>query len=171
MIPLVIVTHLIFCLVSKYLLLSSQTSINIILQDFLYSFGWRRHWSRWKGVVFKIKSYFSKKYNLSKLVGKSCSSFICSLKTSISFPVHNIFIYFCKVALLLWLIVTKDCGFDFNVRNQNTKLLYTATRYQVKSYLQIKPIKTPSHLDWGQLRVVSKVTPFLLFFNIESNGK
>ena len=87
MIPLVIVTHLIFfCLISKYLLLASQTNINIILQDFLYSFGWRRHWSQWKGVVFKIKSYFLKKYNLSKLVGKSCSSFICSLKTSISFP-------------------------------------------------------------------------------------
>ena len=57
----------------------------------------------------------------------------------------------------MWFIVTKDCGFDFIVRNLNTKLLYTATRYQV--------------LDWGQLGVVSKVTPFLLFFNIESNGK
>ena len=32
-----------------------------------------------ESVDFKIKSYFLKKYNLSKLVGKSCSSFICSL--------------------------------------------------------------------------------------------
>ena len=147
-------TSNIFCLISKYLLLASQTNINIILQDFLYSFGWRRHWSQWKGVVFKIKSYFSKKYNLSKLIGKSCSSFICSLKTSISFPIHSIFINVCKVALLLWFIVAKDCGFDFNVRNMNIKLLYTATLYQVKSYLHIKQIKTPSHLDWGQLRVM-----------------
>ena len=160
-----------FRLISKYLLLASQTNINIILQDFLYRFGWRHHWGQWKGVVFKIKSYFSKKYNLSKLVGKSCSSFICSLKTRISFPIHSIFIYVCKVALLLWFIVAKDCGFDFIVRNLNTKLRYTETLYQVKSYLQMKPLKTPSHLDWGQLRVVSKVTPFLLFFNIESNGK
>ena len=75
------------------------------------------------------------------------------------------------MALLLWFIVAKDCGVDFIVRNLNTKLLYTAALYQVKSYLQMKPIKTPSHLDWGQLRVVSKVTPFLLFFNIENNGK
>ena len=165
-------TSNIFCLISKYLLLASQTNINIILQDFLYSFGWRHHWSQWKGVVFKIKSYFSKKYNLSKLVGKSCSSFICSLKTSISFPIHSIFNNVCKVALLLWFIVAKDCGFDFNVRNLNIKLLYTATLYQVKSYLHIKPIKKPSHLGWGQMRVVSKVTPFLLFFfNIESNRK
>ena len=164
-------TSNIFCLISDYLLLASHTNINIILQDFLYSFGWRRHWSQWKGVVFKIKSYFSKKYNFSKLVGKSCSSFISSLNTSISFPIHSIFIYVCKVALLLWFIVAKDCGFDFIVRNLNTILLYTATLYQVKPYLQIKPIKTPSHLDWGQLMVVSKVTPFLLFFNIESNGK
>ena len=29
----------IFRLISKYLLLASQTNINIILQDFLYSFG------------------------------------------------------------------------------------------------------------------------------------
>ena len=122
-----------------------------------------------EGAVFKIKSYFSKKYNLSKLVGKSCSSFICSLKTSISFPIHSIFIYVCKEALLLWFIVAKDCGFDFIVRNLTTKLLHTATLYQVKSYLQIKPIKTASHLDWGQLRVVAKFTPFI--FNIESNGK
>ena len=35
----------------------------------------------------------------------------------------------------MWFIVTKDCGFDFIVRNLNTKLLYTATRYQVKSFL------------------------------------
>ena len=91
-----------FCLISKYLLLASQTNINIILQDFLYSFGWRRHWSQWKGVIFKIKSYyFSKKYNLSKLVGKSCSSFICSLKTSISFPIHSIFINVCCGSSLL----------------------------------------------------------------------
>ena len=99
-----------FRLISKYLLLASQTNINIILQDFLYSFGWRHHWGQWKGVVFKIKSYFSKKYNLSKLVGKSCSSFICSLKTSLSFPIHSIFIYVCKVALLLWFIVAKLVG-------------------------------------------------------------
>ena len=105
-------------------------------------------------------------YNLSKLAGKSCSSFICSLKTSINFPIHSIFIKVCKVALLLWFIVAKDCGFDFNVRNLNIKLLYTATLYQVTSYLYIKPIKTPSHLDWGQLRVVSKVTPFLLFLTL-----
>ena len=40
MIPLVIVRHLIFfSLFQKYLLLASQTNINIILQDFLYSFG------------------------------------------------------------------------------------------------------------------------------------
>ena len=32
-------TSYIFRLVSKYLLLASQTNINIILQDFLYSFG------------------------------------------------------------------------------------------------------------------------------------
>ena len=32
-------TSNIFHLISKYLLLSSQTNINIILQDFLYSFG------------------------------------------------------------------------------------------------------------------------------------
>ena len=32
-------TSNIFCLISKYLLLASQTNINIILQDFLYSFG------------------------------------------------------------------------------------------------------------------------------------
>ena len=160
-----------FRLISKYLLLASQTNINIILQDFLYSFGWRHHWGQWKGVVFKIESYFSKKYNLSKLVGKSFSSFICSLKISLSFPIHSIFIYVCKVALLLRFIVAKDYGFDFIVRNLNTKLRDTETMYQVKSYLQMKPIKTPSHLDWGQLRVVSKVTPFLLFFNIESNGK
>ena len=155
-----------FRLISKYLLLASQTNINIILQDFLYSFGWRHYWGQWKGVVFKIKSCFSKKYNLSKLVGKSCSSFIWSLKTSLSFPIHSIFIYVCKVALLLWFIVAKDCGFDFIVRNLNTKLHYTETLYQVKSYLQMKPIKTPSHLDWGQLRVVSKVIPFLLFLTL-----
>ena len=43
-------------LISKYLLLASQTNINIILQDFLYSFGWRRHWSQWK-VSFSKSSY------------------------------------------------------------------------------------------------------------------
>ena len=32
-------TSNIFCLISKYLLLASQTNINIILLDFLYSFG------------------------------------------------------------------------------------------------------------------------------------
>ena len=32
-------TSNIFRLISKYLLLASQTNINIILQDFLYSFG------------------------------------------------------------------------------------------------------------------------------------
>ena len=32
-------TSNIFCLISKYLLLASQTNINIILQDFLCSFG------------------------------------------------------------------------------------------------------------------------------------
>ena len=114
-------TSNIFRLISKYLLLAAQTNMNIIMQDFLCSFGWRRHWSQWKGAVFKIKSYFSKKYNLSKLVGESCSSFICSLKTSISFPIHSIFIYICKVAHLLWFIVAKDCGFDFTVRNLTTK--------------------------------------------------
>ena len=43
-------------LISKYLLLASQTNINIILQDFLYSFGWRRHWSQWK-VSFSKSSH------------------------------------------------------------------------------------------------------------------
>ena len=64
-----------------------------------------------------------------------------------------------------------DCGFDFIVRNLNTKLLYTATLYQVKSYLKFKLIKTPSHFDWGQLRFISKVAPFLQYFNTESNAK
>ena len=68
-------------------------------------------------------------------------------------------------------VVAKDCGFDFIVRNLTTKLLHTATLYQVKSYLQIKPIKISSNLDWRQMRVVSKVKPFLLTLNIESNGK
>ena len=45
-----------FRLISKYLLLASQTNINIILQDFLYSFGWRRHWSQWK-VSFPKSSH------------------------------------------------------------------------------------------------------------------
>ena len=45
-----------FRLISKYLLLASQTNINIILQDFLYSFGWRRHWSQWK-VSFSKSSH------------------------------------------------------------------------------------------------------------------
>ena len=45
-----------FRLISKYLLLASQTHINIILQDFLYSFGWRRHWSQWK-VSFSKSSH------------------------------------------------------------------------------------------------------------------
>ena len=66
-------------LISKYLLLASQTNININLQDFLCSFGWRRYLKSMESVVFKIKWYVLKKYNLSKLVGKSCSSFMCSL--------------------------------------------------------------------------------------------
>ena len=41
-------TSNIFRLISKYLLLASQTNINIILQDFLYSFEWRRHWNQLK---------------------------------------------------------------------------------------------------------------------------
>ena len=49
-------TSNIFRLISKYLLLASQTNINIILQDFLYSFGWRRHWSQWK-VSFSRSSH------------------------------------------------------------------------------------------------------------------
>ena len=49
-------TSNIFRLISKYLLLASQTNINIILQDFLYSFGWRRHWSQWK-VSFSKSSH------------------------------------------------------------------------------------------------------------------
>ena len=53
MIPLVIVRHLILL---PYLLLASQTNINIIFQDFLYSFGWRRHWSQWK-VSFSKSSH------------------------------------------------------------------------------------------------------------------
>ena len=68
-----------FRLIPKYLLLASQTNINIILHDFLYNFGWRRHWSQWKVSFSKSSHMFLKKYNLSKLVGKSCSSFICSL--------------------------------------------------------------------------------------------
>ena len=122
-------TSNIFHLISKYLLLASQTNVNIILQDFLYSFWVTTPLKSMERSVFKIKSYFSKKYNLSKMVGKSCSSFICSLKTSLSFPIHSIFIYVCKVALLLWFIVAKDCGFDFIVRNLITKLLHTATLY------------------------------------------
>ena len=43
------------------------------------------------------------------------------------------------------------------------ELPHTATLYQVKPYLQMKQ---SSHLDWGRLRVVSKVTPFLLIFNM-----
>ena len=49
-------TSNIFRLISKCLLLASQTNINIILQDFLYSFGWRRHWSQWK-VSFSKSSH------------------------------------------------------------------------------------------------------------------
>ena len=51
------------------------------------------------------------------------------------------------------------------------ELHHTATLYQLKPYLQAKAIKTSNHLDWGRLRVVSKITPFLRSFNIESNGK
>ena len=66
-------TSNIFRLISKYLLLASQTNINIILQDFLYSFWVTTPLKSMESVVFKIKSYFLNKYNLSKLVGKSCS--------------------------------------------------------------------------------------------------
>ena len=68
-----------FRLISKYLLLASQTNINIIFfARFSLQF-WVTPLKSVENVVFKIKSYFLKKYNLSKLVGKSCSSFICSL--------------------------------------------------------------------------------------------
>ena len=54
-----------FRLISKYLLLASQTNINIILQDFLYSFGWRRHWSQWK-VSFSKSSHIFWRSIISK---------------------------------------------------------------------------------------------------------
>ena len=156
-------------LISQYLLLASQTNINIILQDFLYSFGDDATEVNGK-CRFKNQVNFLKKYNLSKLVGKSCSSFICSLKTSISFPIHSIFIYVCRVALLLWFIVAKIAdSILFEKSEYKIALHCNSVSSKVVSTTQAN--KTPSHLDWGQLRVVSKVTTFLLFLNIESNGK
>ena len=51
-------------LISKYLLLASQTNINIILQDFLYIFGWRRHWSQWKVSFSKSSCIFEEVQSL-----------------------------------------------------------------------------------------------------------
>ena len=71
----------IFRLISKYLLLASQTNlhVNIILQDFLYSFGWRRHWSQWKVSFSKsshifwrsIMNFCPRQFNDSKVFGVS----------------------------------------------------------------------------------------------------
>ena len=59
--------------------------------------------------------------------------------------------------------------FNFVVRNVPRELFHIVTLYQVKPYLQINAIKPSCHHDWGRMRVVSKVIPFLHSFCTVSN--
>ena len=79
MIRLVIVRHLNFSPYFKIFATSFTNKYKYHFARFSLQFWVTTPLKSMESVVFKIKSYFLKKYNLSKLVGKSCSSFICSL--------------------------------------------------------------------------------------------
>ena len=79
MIPLVIVRHLIFFALFQYISTSFTNKYKYHFARFSLQFWVMTPLKSMESVVFEIKSYFLEKYNLSKLVVKSCSSFICSL--------------------------------------------------------------------------------------------
>ena len=82
----------------------------------------------------------------------------CIYKGKINVKLPNAFkCFLCNVLYIFSVHFLLNLGAD--AKN------YLSPRFMSESS-QIKPIKTPNHLNRGQLRVVSKVTSFLLFLTL-----